>query len=515
MTENEIMMIKYISDLNNRQKSNSASLMKMAAEPQHYTGVVPPLCLTSTFLSEQPSTGESKFFYTRSNNPNFSLLEKQLARLHSGKKALVYSTGMAAISATLFSLAPRSIVAAQELFCTTNSCLKDYKNLTGCELKFMDICAIEQVVETLQTMPKPRMLYCEIISNPSTSKIVNIPALSAMIHKKVRDCLIVVDNTWLSPALYRPLEPFKAQGSNADIVIESGTKYLSGDGSVLLGAVIVGNYLSKKIEGALYHWRSVHGSVPSPLSCWMISKSLESLHIRMAHICRTALYVARFLEEKLGFITRVLYPGLSSHPHHHLAQTLFDGKAGGIVFFHVAISFSSDKKYEKKAILKPLFQQMENIIYATSYGSTHSLIDPYWQHGNSRQYDQNSARPEREGVWLRLYVGLLSPEEVIYGLLSGFAKSFSKPIGTPISAFFPQIGVIKFVFAPNILEPTIRLGDILVNQGAPNIQFYDVLEEPRQAEGENGATILTVRVSGNPRPKMNLDVLSSGSLRAE
>ncbi len=507
------MMIKYISDLNDKEKSNSASLMKMAAEPQHYTGIVPPLCLSSTFIKE-PSTGESKFFYTRSNNPNFSLLEKQLAQLHSGKKALVYSTGMAAISATLFGLAPRAIVAAQELFCTTNSCLKDYKNLTGCHLKFMDISAIEKVVETLQMMPKPRMLYCEIISNPSTSKIVNIPALSSQIHKKVRDCLIVVDNTWLSPALYRPLEPLKDQTSSADIVIESGTKYLSGDGSVLLGAVIVGKHLSKKIEGALYHWRSVHGSVPSPLSCWMISKSLESLHIRMAHICRTALDVARFLEEKLSFITRVLYPGLSSHPHHHLAQTLFDGKAGGIVFFHVAISFSSDKKSEKKALLKPLFQQMENIIYATSYGSTHSLIEPYWQHGNSRHYEPNSTNiPEREGAWLRLYVGLLSPKEVIYGLLSGFAKSFSKPIGTPISAFFPKIGVIKFVFAPKILEPTIRLGDILVHQGMSKMQFYDVLEEPRQAEGENGATILTVRVSGNPRPKMNLDILSSGSLR--
>ena len=102
---------------------------------------------------------------------------------------------------------------------------------------------------------------------------------------------------------------------------------------------------------------------------------------------------------------------------------------------------------------------------------------------------------------------------MIYGLLSGFAKSFSKPIGTPISAFFPKIGVIKFVFAPKILEPTIRLGDILVHQGMSKMQFYDVLEEPRQAEGENGATILTVRVSGNPRPKMNLDILSSGSLR--
>jgi len=506
-------MIKYTSDLNNREKSDFASLIEMAAEPQHYTGIVPPLCLTSNFL-EEPSTGESKFFYTRSNNPNFSLLEKQLAKLHSGKKALVYSTGMAAISATIFSLAPRSIVAAQELFCSANSCLTDYKNLTGCELKFMDICAIEQVVETLQTMPKPRMLYCEIISNPSTSKIVNIPALSSQIRKKVRDCLIVVDNTWLSPALSRPLEPFKDQTSSADIVIESGTKYLSGDGSVLLGAVIVGKHLSKKIEGALYHWRSVHGSVPSPLSCWMISKSLESLHIRMAHICRTALYVAKFLEEKLNFISRVLYPGLSSHPYHHLAQTLFDGKAGGIVFFHVAISFPSNKKNEKKAILKPLFQQMEDIIYATSYGSAHSLIDPYWQHGNSRQYDQNSTNiPEREGAWLRLYVGLLSPEEVIYGLLSGFAKSFSKPIGTPISAFFPKIGVIKFVFAPNSPVPTIMLGDILVNQGEPKMQFYDVLEDPQQEKGDNGTTILTVRVSGNPRPKINLDILSSGSLR--
>lgn len=268
------------------------------------------------FSGDQPGN-----IYSRFTNPTVRTFEERLASLEGGECCVATSSGMAAILATCAGLlkAGDHIVSSQSIFGTTTVLFSTWLARFGIETTFVplsDTAAWEEAIR-----PATRMLFLETPSNPLT-ELADIRVLSALAGS--RNCLLVVDNCFCTPALQQPLS------LGADIVIHSATKYLDGQGRCIGGAV-VGN---KEIVGKeIYGFLRTAGPTMSPFNAWVFLKGLETLSLRMQAHCTSALTLAQWLEQQPG-VTRVYHPGLPSHPQHELAGRQQTGY-GGIVSFEL------------------------------------------------------------------------------------------------------------------------------------------------------------------------------------
>ena len=268
------------------------------------------------FSGDQPGN-----IYSRFTNPTVRTFEERLASLEGGECCVATSSGMAAILATCAGLlkAGDHIVSSQSIFGTTTVLFSTWLARFGIETTFVplsDTAAWEAAIR-----PVTRMLFLETPSNPLT-ELADIRVLSALAGS--RNCLLVVDNCFCTPALQQPLS------LGADIVIHSATKYLDGQGRCIGGAV-VGN---KEIVGKeIYGFLRTAGPTMSPFNAWVFLKGLETLSLRMQAHCTSALTLAQWLEQQPG-VTRVYHPGLPSHPQHELAGRQQTGY-GGIVSFEL------------------------------------------------------------------------------------------------------------------------------------------------------------------------------------
>jgi len=268
------------------------------------------------FSGDQPGN-----IYSRFTNPTVRTFEERLASLEGGECCVATSSGMAAILATCAGLlkAGDHIVSSQSIFGTTTVLFSTWLARFGIETTFVplsDTAAWEEAIR-----PATRMLFLETPSNPLT-ELADIRVLSALAGS--RNCLLVVDNCFCTPALQQPLS------LGADIVIHSATKYLDGQGRCIGGAV-VGN---KELVGKeIYGFLRTAGPTMSPFNAWVFLKGLETLSLRMQAHCTSALTLAQWLEQQPG-VTRVYHPGLPSHPQHELAGRQQTGY-GGIVSFEL------------------------------------------------------------------------------------------------------------------------------------------------------------------------------------
>ena len=286
------------------------------------------LYLTSSFVFNNAAEAAARFsgaepgpIYARFTNPTVSMFEARLAALEGAEHCVAFASGMAAILATVMGLmkAGEHVVASRSIFGSTVQLFTNILGRFGVDTTFVSPTDAEEWRAAMR--PNTRLLFVESPSNPLT-EVSDIRALADIAH--AGGAWLAVDNCFCTPALQQPLQ------LGADIIIHSATKYLDGQGRVLGGAV-----LGKKdlMEGVFAFLRTA-GPTLSAFNAWVLLKGLETLSLRMRAHSAHALELAQWLEMQ-PMVTRVLYPGLPSHPQHALAMAQ-QKNGGGIVAFEVA-----------------------------------------------------------------------------------------------------------------------------------------------------------------------------------
>jgi cystathionine gamma-lyase len=313
--------------------------------------VVPPIHVASTYV--QHRAGEwREFDYSRSGNPTRKQLERTLASLECGCGALAFASGMAATHcATLLLEQGDHIVAGADIYGGTYRLLHKVVDRAGIVVTLAastDLDALEAAIT-----PRTRLLWVESPGNP----LMSITDLRACVELGRRHGLLVaVDNTFATPVLTRPLE------LGVDLVMHSATKYLGGHSDVLGGALIVGN---QDLYDRLYFLQNATGAVLSPFDCFLVSRGLKTLDLRVREQCRTTQQLAEFLENDPR-VQRVLYPGLPSHPGHAVARRQMGGGFGAMLSFEVVGGFEKARRVVESTRLFQL---------AVSLGAVESLIE--------------------------------------------------------------------------------------------------------------------------------------------
>src|SRR3989454_2920237 len=284
----------------------ATNAIHVGQEPDPATGaIVAPIYQTSTYVSEE--LGKNKGYdYARTNHPNRKALERTVAKLEGGHSAYVFSSGMAGIDAVFRLLRPGDHVVLSEavyggVFRLSTQLLVHF----GLEFSFVDTSMPDFVRNALR--PNTKMLYIETPANPTLS-VTDISAISKLANE--RNLCVVVDNTFLSPYLQRPLE------LGAHIVVHSMTKYLNGHSDATGGAVI----LTRPADAEkIYFLQRSTGAGLAPMDCFLVSRGIKTLAVRMAQHDANGMAIARYLENHPK-VKRVLYPGLPAHPQHDLAR---------------------------------------------------------------------------------------------------------------------------------------------------------------------------------------------------
>ena len=287
-------------------------------EPDPTTGaIVAPIYQTSTYVQEE--LGKDKGYdYARTNHPNRKALERCVARLEGGESAYVFTSGMAAIDAVFRLVRPGDHVIVSEavyggVFRLSTQLLVQF----GIEFSFVDTANLDAISDALRARTK--LIYVETPTNP-TMRITDIAAVSKIATE--RGATLVVDNTFLSPYLQRPI------ALGAHIVVHSMTKYLNGHSDATGGAVI----LTRKVDAEkIYFIQRSAGAGLAPMDCFLVSRGIKTLAVRMVKHNSNGAAIARFLETH-SKVKRVYYPGLASHPQHEVARRQQTGPGGMLSF---------------------------------------------------------------------------------------------------------------------------------------------------------------------------------------
>jgi O-succinylhomoserine sulfhydrylase len=288
-----------------------------------------PIFATSSYVFSSAAEAAARFagespgnIYSRFTNPTVRVFEERLAALEGGEACVATASGMSAILSLCLGLlrAGDHIVSSRAIFGSTTMLLNKYLSrfdITTDYVPLDDVDAWEAAIG-----PRTRLLFLETPSNPLT-EMADIRRLADLAH--AHGCLLAVDNCFCTPALQRPLT------LGADLVVHSATKYLDGQGRCMGGAV-VGD--AKRVGEEVFGVLRTAGPSMSPFNAWVFLKGLETLDLRMQAHAERALDLARWLEQVRG-VRRVHYPGLPSHPQHHLVGRQ-QRTGGGIVSFEVA-----------------------------------------------------------------------------------------------------------------------------------------------------------------------------------
>ncbi len=262
-----------------------------------------------------------RFFYSRTGNPTTAALEAKLAALEGAEEAAVGASGMAAVAAALYAhlRAGDHVVCSDDLFVITAELLEDDLPRRGIEVTRVPITELAAVEGALR--PETRVVLTETVSNPYL-RVADVPALAALAHD--HGALLLVDNTFLSPACYRPL------ADGADLVLHAATKYLAGHGDVLAG-VAAGR---KELVDPIRRQLDLLGACPTPIASWLVARGVRTLPLRMRAHTENALSLASWLEQREE-VEWVRHVGLASHPDRAVAERLFGGRTGGMLSFRL------------------------------------------------------------------------------------------------------------------------------------------------------------------------------------
>lgn len=320
--------------------------------PDPSTGaIMTPIYATSTYVQQSP--GKHKGFeYSRTQNPTRMAYERCVADLEGGVAGFAFASGLAAAATVLDLLDSGShIIAMDDLYGGSYRLFERVRRRSaGLDFSFIDLNDGDALKASLK--PNTRMIWAETPTNPML-KLVDLRKVAAFAKK--HGLILVVDNTFCSPIVQRPLE------LGADLVLHSATKYLNGHSDIVGGIVIAGN---RELAEQMAFLQNSVGAIAGPFDAFLAMRGLKTLHLRMKAHCDGALELARWLERHPA-IDRVIYPGLKNHPQHALARRQMDG-FGGII--------SAEVRGGAKRATKVL-ERCELFALAESLGGVESLIE--------------------------------------------------------------------------------------------------------------------------------------------
>lgn len=357
--------------------------------------------------------------YSRSSSGSAVALQNILNELEGGIGAATFSTGMAAISAVMFSLLQTgdNIVVSRYLFGNTRSFI-DSLSRFGIDVSYVDVTQCSDVEDAINDNTK--MVFCETIANPVT-QIADLEGIGTLCAK--HKVLFVLDNT-MTPSVMLDAKKVKA-----NVLTTSLTKYIGGHGNVLGGVVVdMGNFDWQSYNNILPFYKGSDaaqwgltqirkkglrdmGATLAPQSAHLVSIGLETLAMRMQKTCDNALVVAQFLEQH-PLVEQVNYPGLTAHPQHGLAASLFDNQFGGILSFELA----------EKVDMRSFMNALELVIIATHLGDTRTLILPV---STTIFYENGPEQRAQMGIsetLVRMSIGIEDASDIIDDLSLAFAQ---------------------------------------------------------------------------------------------
>ena len=369
----------------------ATNAIHVGQEPDAATGaIVAPIYQTSTYV--QTELGKDKGYdYARTNHPNRKALERTVAKLEGGQSAYVFSSGMAAIDAVFRLLRPGDHAIVSEavyggVFRLSTQLLVHF----GLEFSFVDTASQDAVKAALR--PNTKLLYVETPTNP-TMRVSDIAAIAAIANE--RNVTLVVDNTFLSPYLQRPIE------LGAHIVVHSMTKYLNGHSDSTGGAVVLTR--AEDTEKIYFIQRSA-GTGLAPMDCFLVSRGIKTLAVRMLQHKANGISVARHLDAHPK-VKKVYYPGLTSHPQHEIARRQQRGPGAMLAF-----------DLQSLEAARRFLNQVKICSLAESLGGVETLISlPALMTHASMPADVRERVGITEGL-VRLSVGIEDVEDIINDL---------------------------------------------------------------------------------------------------
>ncbi|MFY8036607.1 MAG: trans-sulfuration enzyme family protein [Cyclobacteriaceae bacterium] len=351
-----------------------------------------PIFQTTTFVHDYP--GQHKGYdYTRSGNPTREVLEKLIAQLEQGAVGAAFASGMAAIDAVLRLLhAGDHVIAGNDIYGGTYRLLTTLAKRAGIETTFVNLHDPDAIEKAIQKNTK--LVWVESPTNPLL-RIIDINAVAQITQP--RQIILAVDNTFASPVGQKPLT------LGADVVVHSATKYIGGHSDVISGLVVT---KTEELGKEILFIQNASGGVLSPFESWLLIRGLETLELRVKQHSENAQAVATYLQSHHA-IKEVYYPGLKSHPHHHLAkkqQKYFSG----VVSFRL---HSDDEKISGKVVTSTKLFKL-----AESLGGIKSLINhPATMTHASIPKEQHHYFGISDGL-IRLSVGLEDAQDLIEDL---------------------------------------------------------------------------------------------------
>ena len=387
--------------MNTEKKLGFATRQIHAGKVKNAAGsLCDPIYQTSTFEFETVEQGGARFagqengyIYSRLGNPTVATLEAKVAELEGGEAALATASGMGAISTAIWSSVEGGdeIVASDTLYGCTFALLNHGISKFGVKAHLVDMTDMDALKAALNE--KTKVVYLETPCNP-TLKIVDIAAVAKVAHEYNADIKVVVDNTFCTPYLQRPLE------LGADVVVHSATKYLNGHGDVIAG-VIVGkaDFIT---QCRMFGLKDMTGAVMSPFNAFLMARGMKTLDIRMERHCANAQKVAEFLESHPA-VAKVYYPGLESFEGHEIAKRQMK-LPGGMI--------SIELKASREATAAAL-NKLELCTIAVSLGDAETLVEhPASMTHSTYTAEELKASGISEGL-VRISIGLEDPEDII------------------------------------------------------------------------------------------------------
>lgn len=366
----------------------------------------PPIYPTSVWACESPQQADEMlsgrtegYVYQRDGHPNAYLLAEKLRQLHSADRGAITASGMGALAAALLSqlqMGDHAVVGSR-LYGKTLSLFGLEARRLGIEVTTVDTCDLTPVADAI--LPNTRLVLVETIANPLL-EVADIAALAELAHQ--RNAPLLVDNTFASPILCRPLE------LGADLVMESLTKTLNGHSDVILG--FLGGRADKweRVPQVISTW----GLASSPFDCWLAQRGLATAHLRIERACQNALAAAEFLTSQAPRVATVHYPGLADHPQQDLARRQFGELFGTIVTFRLAGGRAAADAFIATARQIPFCPSLGEVSTTLSHPETTSH--------RGMTAEQRAALGITGGT-IRLSVGTESVEFVREALAAGLA----------------------------------------------------------------------------------------------
>lgn len=368
--------------------------------------ITPPIFQTSTFVFDSAEQGGRRFagdergyIYTRLGNPTTRLLEESLAEIEGAEDGLVFGSGMAAISATLIALVRSGshVLVSRGIYGCTFGLLQQLNDRFGVTFTLADL-GDEDAVRA-KVRPETKVIYVETPMNP-TMELVDLAACAKVAHEI--GAKLVVDNTFATPVLQRPIE------HGADIVVHSATKYLGGHGDVILGAMVGTQDFVDEVRMTT---QKDIGGIASPFDAWLVLRGMKTLALRIKEHCATGEDIASRLKQHPS-VSEVYYPALPDFAQRQLYERQMDG-AGGVIGFTIRGGYAGGIA---------LMNELKLCKRAVSLGEVHTLIE----HPASMTHSAIPPETRREmGIedgFVRLAVGLEDVNDIWRDLERAFEK---------------------------------------------------------------------------------------------